>query len=39
MGSCAMLPRDKSGVVDERVVMYGTRNLRAVGASVVTVVP
>ncbi|KAH9906200.1 hypothetical protein F4778DRAFT_636217 [Xylariomycetidae sp. FL2044] len=33
-GSLAMLPREQGGVVNERLVVYGTRNLRVVDASV-----
>jgi choline dehydrogenase-like flavoprotein len=33
-GTCAMLPRAQLGVVDPRLVVYGTRNLRVVDASV-----
>ncbi|KAI1266507.1 glucose-methanol-choline oxidoreductase-like protein [Xylariaceae sp. FL1019] len=32
--TCAMLPLDKGGVVDERLVVHGTCNLRVVDASV-----
>jgi choline dehydrogenase len=33
-GSCAMLPREKGGVVDEQLKVYGTRNVRIVDASI-----
>jgi len=36
-GTCSMLPRADGGVVDARLVVYGTRNLRVVDASVVPV--
>ena len=34
MGICAMGPRDRCGVVDERVLVHRTSNLRVVDASV-----
>jgi choline dehydrogenase-like flavoprotein len=34
VGTCAMLPLDKGGVVNERLVVYGTTNLRVVDASI-----
>lgn len=39
VGSCAMLPRDKGGVVSERLIVYGTKNLRVVDASIMPVIP
>lgn len=33
-GTCTMSPRNQGGVVDERLRVYGTRNLRVVDASV-----
>ncbi|KAK2868032.1 hypothetical protein FQN49_003228 [Arthroderma sp. PD_2] len=33
-GTAAMLPREKGGVVNEKLVVYGTRNLRVCDASI-----
>lgn len=33
-GSCAMLPKDKGGVVDAKLKVYGTSNVRVIDASV-----
>ncbi|KAK3376378.1 hypothetical protein B0T24DRAFT_592052 [Lasiosphaeria ovina] len=38
-GSCAMLPRDKGGVVDDRLRVYGTRRLRVVDAAIFPLEP
>lgn len=38
-GSCPLLPRENRGVVDERLMVYGTTNLRIVDASIFPVIP
>jgi choline dehydrogenase-like flavoprotein len=38
-GTAAMLPRENGGVVDQDLVVYGTRNLRVVDASMFPVIP
>lgn len=35
LGSCAMLPRDMGGVVDNNFMVYGTSNVRVIDLSVV----
>ncbi|EJD42611.1 alcohol oxidase [Auricularia subglabra TFB-10046 SS5] len=35
-GTCAMLPLEEDGVVNRRLVVHGTKNLRVVDASVLT---
>jgi choline dehydrogenase-like flavoprotein len=37
--TCSMLPRDKGGVVDGRLRVYGTKNVRVVDASMMPLVP
>jgi choline dehydrogenase-like flavoprotein len=39
VGTCSMLPPDKGGVVSERLVVYGTKNLRVVDASIMPIIP
>ncbi|KAI4158222.1 MAG: hypothetical protein LQ342_007669 [Letrouitia transgressa] len=34
IGTCSMLPRHRGGVVDERLKVYGTENVRVVDASI-----
>jgi len=34
-GTCSMLPREKGGVVDPKLKMYGTKNVRVVDLSIV----
>ncbi|KAF2502268.1 putative aryl-alcohol dehydrogenase [Lophium mytilinum] len=38
-GSCAMQPLEKGGVVSDKLLVYGTRNLRVVDASIFPLVP
>jgi choline dehydrogenase len=38
-GTCAMLPREKGGVVDEKLRVYGVQGLRIVDASIFPVIP
>ncbi|PWY69652.1 glucose-methanol-choline oxidoreductase-like protein [Aspergillus sclerotioniger CBS 115572] len=37
--TCAMMPREKGGVVDSRLRVWGTNGLRIVDASVIPIVP
>jgi choline dehydrogenase-like flavoprotein len=38
-GTCSMLPKELGGVVNERLLVYGTRNLRIVDASIFPMIP
>ncbi|KAI0467991.1 hypothetical protein F4859DRAFT_221581 [Xylaria cf. heliscus] len=38
-GSAAMLPKERGGVVDSKLVVYGTENLRIVDASIFPLIP
>lgn len=38
-GTCAMLPRNEGGVVNSRLIVYGTRNVRVVDASIMPLTP
>lgn len=38
-GTCRMLPRELGGVVDERLVVHGTANIRVVDASMIPLEP
>ncbi|KAL9112570.1 MAG: hypothetical protein Q9227_003141 [Pyrenula ochraceoflavens] len=38
-GSCAMLPEERGGVVSNRLLVYGTRNVRVVDASIFPIIP
>lgn len=38
-GTCTMMPQDKGGVVNARLLTYGTKNLRIVDASIMPIVP
>jgi choline dehydrogenase-like flavoprotein len=37
--TCSMLPKDLGGVVNERLLVYGTSNLRVVDASIMPLIP
>jgi choline dehydrogenase-like flavoprotein len=38
-GTCAMMPRELGGVVDNNLLVYGTKNVRMVDTSVFPIVP
>ncbi|KAI9798211.1 MAG: hypothetical protein M1825_005402 [Sarcosagium campestre] len=38
-GTCAMLPRERGGVVDTSLRVYGTQNLRVVDAGIMPLIP
>ncbi|MCJ1287041.1 hypothetical protein MMC26_006388 [Xylographa opegraphella] len=38
-GTCAMMRKELGGVVSDRLVVYGTRNLRVVDASIMPIIP
>jgi len=37
--TCSMLPQEMGGVVDDKLIVYGTSNLRVVDASVMPLIP
>lgn len=39
VGTCAMLPRGQGGVVSNRLIVYGTKNVRVVDASIMPLIP
>lgn len=38
-GTCAMLPLADGGVLDHKLVVYGTKNIRVVDASMIPLIP
>ena len=39
VGTCAMMPRELGGVVDQRLKVYGVKNLRVVDGSMMPTLP
>ncbi|KAJ9263848.1 CAZyme family AA3 [Paecilomyces variotii] len=39
VGTTAMMPREQGGVVDDRLKVYGTKNLRVVDAGIIPLIP
>ena len=39
VGTCAMMPETVGGVVNDQLVVYGTKNLRVVDASIIPLIP
>lgn len=39
VGTCAMRPREKGGVVNERLIVHGSKNLRVVDGSIMPLIP
>ena len=38
VGTCAMLPRERGGVVSDRLIIHGTKNVRVVDASIMPLI-
>jgi choline dehydrogenase-like flavoprotein len=38
-GTCAMLPLEDGGVVNEKLIVYGTKNVRVIDASMIPLIP
>jgi choline dehydrogenase-like flavoprotein len=38
-GTCAMMPKEMGGVVSDRLIVHGTKNLRVVDASIFPIIP
>ncbi|EIW58409.1 GMC oxidoreductase [Trametes versicolor FP-101664 SS1] len=39
VGTCTMMPKDKGGVVDTKLKVYGTKNLRVADLSILPIIP